>query len=599
MYQDQKRFDSVPVVSLVRKVPFNTGEKGFIVVNLNVDAIEELVQKMSSQKTNVVSLYDSSGRMIFGNESEEQAENGEFSEHMTEIRSPYSGWVLRSGIRSGGKFSFFSAFPYVWVSLGFICMVLGTLLIIYVTRRNYRPIEAIIHRINGLFANRNGDLFAKGSQDEMRFIEMAIENLLEQSNKFQDQYQQDLIHIRRNFFIQLLEGNRPISLEECKSEMRRLGKYDDFHYIHFAVMEIDKYAKFCETYSDRDQYLLKFALNSVMNEIAQNLEIHVWTEWVNNSQLGIIYLFKYGNEMERGELVRHFCNKALKWVGENLHFTITFGIGGAADNFPELPHLYEKALKALKYKPVLGNRRIIHHGEAMSSPILEIFHHVQLIQQTAQSFRLGEVKWKTLLARFFDEIKTGFIPKDDMIRLIQYMIFYLDSEVAGLSEPVQMLWKEKAMPALKKMLDEFETLEEFQAKTLELLSDIDNQISFLRESKMHHDLIHEVKKYISENYANPDLSLIHLSDEFHLSSRYLSRIFKDEFGEKFVDYLMRIRIEHAMKLLQETEEPVHEISLKVGYLHPFSFIRVFKRTVGMTPGDFRKKNSVISILRKT
>jgi two-component system response regulator YesN len=101
-------------------------------------------------------------------------------------------------------------------------------------------------------------------------------------------------------------------------------------------------------------------------------------------------------------------------------------------------------------------------------------------------------------------------------------------------------------------------------------------------------LIHEVKNYIEEKYANRDLSLNHLSEEFNLSSRYLSRLFKDEFGEKFVDYLVRVRIEHAKKLLQETPESVHGIALKVGYLHSFSFIRVFKKMVGVTPGDFRK-----------
>ncbi|MNY35486.1 HTH-type transcriptional regulator YesS [compost metagenome] len=80
-----------------------------------------------------------------------------------------------------------------------------------------------------------------------------------------------------------------------------------------------------------------------------------------------------------------------------------------------------------------------------------------------------------------------------------------------------------------------------------------------------------------------------VSETFDVNTKTLSRIFKEEIGEKFVDYLARIRTEHAKQLLEETTEPVQLISEKVGYLYPMSFIRVFKKIVGTTPGDYRKE----------
>jgi two-component system response regulator YesN len=591
IYKDQKRFESIPVVTLVRKVPFLTGEQGIIVVNIRVSDIQSLVVKMSSLKTSFVNFFDGKGELIFSTYDMDQLDNHQSNKELAMLKSGYTGWEVRSGIKDGDIFNFFSAFPYFWVTLGFISIVMGLLLMIYVTRRNYRPIESIINRINEVFINKNSDLFGKGNQDEMRFIELAIDNLLEQSNKFQNQYEEDLIHIRRNFFIELLEGNRSISLVEWKSEMKRLGRYDDFERIMFGILEIDKYTDFCVQYSDRDQYLLKFVLNSVVNEIAQSQEIHVWTEWISNSQLGIIYQVKNQSKYESDHhtnLVLQVCNKAILWVNDNLNFTITMGNGGCADKITELPQLYEDALESLKYKSVLGNQRVINYWEISSKPRLDIFNHVQLIHLIAQSYRLGEETWKKQFDQFFYEAKIGLFPREDITSLLNYLIYYLDRGMIELSLPMQDIWKLNAMSALTKMLEEFETLEEFQTNSYKVLKQVEDQISSLRESKTNHHLIHEVKNYIGETYANPDLSLNHLSEEFNLSSRYLSRLFKDEFGEKFVDYLVRVRIEHAKELLQETPESVQGIALKVGYLHSFSFIRVFKKMVGVTPGDFRK-----------
>jgi AraC-like DNA-binding protein len=47
-------------------------------------------------------------------------------------------------------------------------------------------------------------------------------------------------------------------------------------------------------------------------------------------------------------------------------------------------------------------------------------------------------------------------------------------------------------------------------------------------------------------------------------------------------------MEHAKRLLRETDEPIQDIAMQVGYLHSISFGRTFKKVVGVTPGDFRK-----------
>ncbi|MFD1955521.1 helix-turn-helix domain-containing protein [Paenibacillus thailandensis] len=101
-------------------------------------------------------------------------------------------------------------------------------------------------------------------------------------------------------------------------------------------------------------------------------------------------------------------------------------------------------------------------------------------------------------------------------------------------------------------------------------------------------MINEMRAYIEEHFADPDLSLKHLSDRFDISGKYASYLFKEEFDMKFVDFLVQLRMKRAERLLAETDETVQNIALQVGYANSISFGRMFKRVVGVTPGDYRK-----------
>uniref|UniRef100_UPI0026C25C1D helix-turn-helix transcriptional regulator n=1 Tax=Paenibacillus sp. FSL H8-0259 TaxID=1920423 RepID=UPI0026C25C1D len=94
--------------------------------------------------------------------------------------------------------------------------------------------------------------------------------------------------------------------------------------------------------------------------------------------------------------------------------------------------------------------------------------------------------------------------------------------------------------------------------------------------------------YIEENFDNPDLSLKHLSDRFQISGKYASHLFKEEFDMKFVDFLTQLRMQRAEYLLATTSDNLQDIALKLGYTSSITFGWVFKRVVGVTPGDYRK-----------
>jgi AraC-like DNA-binding protein len=71
------------------------------------------------------------------------------------------------------------------------------------------------------------------------------------------------------------------------------------------------------------------------------------------------------------------------------------------------------------------------------------------------------------------------------------------------------------------------------------------------------------------------------------SEAHFIRTFKQTFGETPHRYLQRRRLERAMALLRETEQPVTEICLDVGFMSLGTFSRTFRRVVGMSPTAYR------------
>jgi len=95
------------------------------------------------------------------------------------------------------------------------------------------------------------------------------------------------------------------------------------------------------------------------------------------------------------------------------------------------------------------------------------------------------------------------------------------------------------------------------------------------------------KRAIHERFADLAFSLEDASARAGVSKNHLSFEFSRETGETFVQYLSRVRIEHAKRLLATTSLLVHDVAERVGYPNVEHFSRLFKKLVGMSPARFR------------
>ena len=101
-------------------------------------------------------------------------------------------------------------------------------------------------------------------------------------------------------------------------------------------------------------------------------------------------------------------------------------------------------------------------------------------------------------------------------------------------------------------------------------------------------VITEITRYMQEHLAE-EVSLSVLSEEFHLNPQYISQLFKNEIGVGFLSYLTNIRMEKAKKLLVTTQLSMVEIAEQTGYGDYRVFTKVFKKTEGITPSQYRRE----------
>lgn len=132
-------------------------------------------------------------------------------------------------------------------------------------------------------------------------------------------------------------------------------------------------------------------------------------------------------------------------------------------------------------------------------------------------------------------------------------------------------------------MDDYEKLKSwFLSKVREACLSVAN-----KKEKSSTGIVGRAKDYIKNHYQK-DISLDEVSKEVGISPYYFSKLFKEETGENFIEYVTAIRMEKAKELLDHTEMSMKAICMEVGYADPNYFSRSFKKNVGVTPTEYKE-----------
>lgn len=114
--------------------------------------------------------------------------------------------------------------------------------------------------------------------------------------------------------------------------------------------------------------------------------------------------------------------------------------------------------------------------------------------------------------------------------------------------------------------------------------------NYLSDKKLrkNSELVKSVKQYITDN-LQMEISLNSTAEAFHISSFYLSKIFKEETGFNYIDYVVECKMNKAKELLSTSNMGIGSITASVGYSQSTYFSRKFKEYTGRTPNEYRRE----------
>ncbi|MFE0560377.1 helix-turn-helix domain-containing protein [Paenibacillus sp. NPDC058910] len=586
-YKELPSDKGVPVVSLTRSVSIFSKHHGLIVVNVSADALQGMLLQMHDPSSRILSLYDSQGNSLFDmaksktSVSKPVTNNGALQ---SEANSEYTGWRIVSSVQGADTFNFIISLSNIWFIAGLLLCAVSVAWIVYVTLQNYRPIQRLVNQLQQL--SSKDDVPEEIHKNEFTFINSKLQNMIDQNKRFQFQFEEDL-KAQQNFFMyELLEGTRSFDLKEWEKEAAKHGLPVLFGNPLVFVLEIDHRSEWSANYGQKQHRSQQKAIETIILEAASDHACEVKLLWVSLHQLACILVISPQAEKQGFEALS-FTEECQRRFADALSFTVSVGIGEPVEHPDNLHDSYHEALDALQTKPVNRSAMIIpYSSDALSKD--HSFHYFQQVDRIVDAFQLQEVKWKTQMQALFQNMLEEGISRRGASSVLHYLTYHLNKTASSMNDEYYLLWKTETMPALDRIQKEIDLPEDWTQMVLQLLEQFAQRLDKQRNLRSQGNLVQEVKAYIEKHYTKAELSLDYLQDKFGISGKYLSRLFKEEYGLKFVDFLIDLRIQEAKRLLTESALSVQEITERVGYSSPISFARTFKKITGVPPMDYRK-----------
>lgn len=276
-------------------------------------------------------------------------------------------------------------------------------------------------------------------------------------------------------------------------------------------------------------------------------------------------------------------------IQKELNSSVTIGIGRSYPRPENIHNSYLEALEALNYKLLVGKGQIISYHDldlgalgARETPPLNYQN-----EEFAFYIKTGcGEKALTWLDSFFAEISSGPNITVDSLRAKTFMIIaVIINTIDELGLRISDILKEDLQ--LYDRIFKSDTLPEMKKYLADLITSLTTVVKSLHDKK-ENNIVKEVRDYLCSNLADETLSLTNIAKKFYLNPSYLSRIFKQATGWTFIEYLTKIRMETAIKLLRETDQKAYQIGEAVGIPDPHYFGVCFKKYTGMSINEFRK-----------
>ncbi|MFC5468908.1 helix-turn-helix domain-containing protein [Cohnella suwonensis] len=592
-------------ISLNKKLPVtDVNPFGLVMANIPTCSLQELLQYDPDQsdttlilddKLRILVHPDSSfiGRPLsaigFGETGKFDDPNGQFNSTIdqrkytvTYYRSPSNGWVYLSytSIASLTKES-----RKIGVYTLIVCafMLILTMLLAWLgSRRMYSPIQRLLQQMNVRYVDVKQD-----GTNEFQAIGDRVQRLFQSNSRLESEVHQQLKLVRASFLAKAFQGNvRNGDLKEQLERFGYTGQLQSWSSMAVVALQIDSLEN--TRYDKRDMELLLFAVHNMIEELVPS-NVRFAPVIIDQT---VVTLF--GNavadsgENDFNNFLFETTDHLQRQIQSFLDLKASIGISLPFPSVARLSAAYREGLDALKHRMKLGEGIIVQYENAnQGKHYLNRSYPNHLESELLDAIKLADKdKAKELLAAFLVPVfSAGLSPQEyhvPTMRLLNSLLVVMQETGISLNQ-IRL-----AKGSLFDELLDLNTVPEIEDWFWTTVVHPMIRTFRDRQEAQYHNISEKMIDLVHRFY-DTDLTLEDCASRLNYNANYLSSVFRKETNSSFSEYLAAFRFAMAKKWLAETDVTIKDIAARLRYNNPQNFIRSFRKSEGMTPGQFRDK----------
>lgn len=283
-----------------------------------------------------------------------------------------------------------------------------------------------------------------------------------------------------------------------------------------------------------------------------------------------------------------YVRKLAEGILEESGILIYAGVSNFYTDFQMLPQCYEQAKCCASQKIYSDGKNLVMFYQEIQEADFDYY---------AVSFDMGRIL-KEIMGQeenraddILDEIFSEFRGKvildyHYMDHLSLELLFNLSR--ALLDYGIRLEKVMKRLDCTYTDLYSIKTLTEKKEFLSRILREVSKEMAGTKgEWNSQNNLAQKIKEIVDEEYDSNQISLEYVGAKVHKNSAYISKIFKNEFGCNFSDYIITKRLEKSRMLLKDPARKIYEISQEMGWADVSNYIKLFKKKYGISPKEYR------------
>lgn len=354
------------------------------------------------------------------------------------------------------------------------------------------------------------------------------------------------------------------------------------HNLVVAVLQIENFIILTGAYNDADKN--KFIQSGL--ELCQRMLQDIGTGTVcpmDQGKFAIVFFFEQYSHHQIGQHVADALLKIRKALELYLDVHAVVGQSDIVQGLGHVQEAYEQTCKQLNQQTYIAGGAN-SAGDAMTPSVTLSLEHERKMMSAV---KLND---ETGAHAIIDEVFAPFLKlrsRDDAIQLLVNELIHIANKIWVKSGSGKEKYYE-GHPIAGQRFKPTDHLQETLRLLKQLYSQLIQKLSLADGSGRYSTHVEMAVRYIKKHYGD-SISLEQVAEQIGITTSYLSRLFREEIGYGFTEYLNRERIHAAQRFIESGDYKIKEIYEKVGFSSYNYFFKVFKDMTGLTPQSYGKK----------